>query len=131
MYALYDDPWWLTKLGLKEGTFTSVDATPPLAGRYHDGPVTRDAAGHPVGPGALEAVYTFTFIHPEIEWYVPFAADPAADPLTLTTDPALLQPVHDRLMAFHAKAFAAKGLNGAAPALRAARHHVHSRPALC
>ena len=176
VYALYDDPWWLTKLNLSEGTFTDVGAAPPrvcwflrsrlpclttpphrpvrwlprlsslllnperslsrlkacrcprsspqaapklsflppstrLVGRYHDGPVTRDASGRPVGPGALEAVYTFTFQHPEIEWYVPFAADPAGDPLTLTTDPALVGPVHARLMAYHAHAFAAKGLN--------------------
>jgi len=111
VYALYDDPWWLTKLGLTEGTFTSVDAQPPLVGRYHDGPVTRDAGGHPIGPGALEAVYTFSFAHPQVEWFVPFAANPSGEPLTLTTDPALLGPMHARLMAYHAAAFAKKSLN--------------------
>lgn len=70
VYAIYDDPWWLTKLNLSEGKFTSLDAMPPLVGRYHDGPVVRNAEGEPVGPGALEAVYTFTFLHKEIEWYV-------------------------------------------------------------
>mmetsp|Transcript_53350 Transcript_53350/g.119751 ORF Transcript_53350/g.119751 Transcript_53350/m.119751 type:complete len:172 (-) Transcript_53350:914-1429(-) len=53
-------------------------------------------------------------MHPEISWYMPFARDPAADPLTVTTDAALLGPVHNRLMSFHAAAFASKGLNASA-----------------
>ena len=37
-YLQYDDAWWLTKLGLTEGTF-STNSDPRLAGRYHDGPL--------------------------------------------------------------------------------------------
>jgi len=111
VYAFYDDPWWITKLGLTEGDFASTTISPPLVGRYHDGPVVHDKQGKPVGPGALQAVYTYSAMHPEIDWYVPFARDPAEDPLTVTTDSALLGPLHTRLMAFHKSAFAAKGLN--------------------
>ena len=35
----------------------------------------------------------------------------AGEPLTVTTDAALLTPLHARLMAFHAAAFATAGLN--------------------
>ena len=70
VYAIYDDPWWLTKLKLAEGNFVSKpsDPGPPLVGRYHDGPVRHDASGKVVGPGALEAVYAFSFLHPDISW---------------------------------------------------------------
>lgn len=113
VYALYDDAWWLTKLGLKEGSFQSLDRSPPLIGRYHDGPVRRSAGGHgaPDGPGALEAVYAYSTQSPQISFYEPFAADVAADPLTRTSDPALVLPLHAHLMAFHAEAFAKVGLN--------------------
>jgi len=37
-YVQYDDAWWVTKLGLTEGTF-STQTEPRLAGRYHDGPL--------------------------------------------------------------------------------------------
>jgi len=50
VYAIYDDPWWITKLGLAEGTFTSVDTNPPLVGRYHDGPVPATPADIPLDP---------------------------------------------------------------------------------
>jgi len=111
VYAVYDDPWWLTKLGLQQGAFSDVSTSPPLVGRYHDGPVHRDLSGKPVGPGALEAVYTFSLMHPQIRWYVPFVRDLAGEPLTITTDSALVEPLHAKLMAFHTAAFAAKGLN--------------------
>ena len=111
VYAMYDDPWWITKLGLKEGSFNSVETDPPLVGRYHDGPVRHDASGAIIGPGALEAVYSYSVLQPQISWYAPFAADIAADPLTITTDSALLDPLHAKLMAVHAAAFAKVGMN--------------------
>ena len=111
VYAIYDDPWWVSKLGLREGNFADVSANPPLVGRYHDGPILHDKKSGALGKGALEAVYTFSFIHPEISWYVPFAANPAGEPLTVTTDPTLLNDVHQRLMAFHKAAFQKVGIN--------------------
>ena len=48
---------------------------------------------------------------PQISWYRPFARDVAADPLTITTDSALLDPLHAKLMAVHAAAFAKAGMN--------------------
>ena len=119
VYTLYEDPWWISKLNLTEGDFQAVDGEgPPLVGRYHDGPV-RHSAGEAgkagvVGPGALEAVYTYSFSTPQVMWYLPFAPLRADDPLVVTTDPALLEPLHARLMSFHAAAFAAKGLNASA-----------------
>lgn len=111
VYALYDEPWWITKLNLLEGTFTSANVSPPLVGRYHDGPYTRDSVGAPKGPAALEAVYTSTLDFPEIAWYLPFAKSPTSEPLTITSDPELLEAVHRRLMDYHKAAFAAKGFN--------------------
>eukprot|EP00401_Gymnodinium_catenatum_P029499 CAMPEP_0117538404 /NCGR_PEP_ID=MMETSP0784-20121206/42462_1 /TAXON_ID=39447 /ORGANISM="" /LENGTH=474 /DNA_ID=CAMNT_0005335019 /DNA_START=16 /DNA_END=1437 /DNA_ORIENTATION=- len=111
VYAIYDDPWWLTKLNLTQGLFTSTGSDPPLVGRYHDGPVRRSDTGEIIGPGALEAVYTFSSRHPEISYYIPFAPSLALDPLSVTTDPALLAPLHQRLMDFHATVFAAVGFN--------------------
>ena len=109
VYALYDDPWWLTKLNLVEGSFRSTERSPPLVGRYHDGPVRNSPDGTPIGPGALEAVYSYSVMDPSIRFYEPFAASPAEEPLTLTTDPALLLPLHEHLMDFHADAFAKVG----------------------
>ena len=56
VYAIYDDPWWLTKLHILEGTFNATEADPVLVGRYHDGPVRHGPSGDIVGPGALEVV---------------------------------------------------------------------------
>ena len=42
---------------------------------------------------------------------MPFAANPAGEPLTVTTDPRLLNDVHQRLMAFHKAAFQKVGIN--------------------
>jgi len=113
VYALYDDPWWLTKLNLVEGSFRSTERSPPLVGRYHDGPVRNSPDGTPIGPGALEAVYSYSVMDPSIRFYEPFAASPAEEPLTLTTDPALLLPLHEHLMDFHADAFAKVGITNA------------------
>eukprot|EP01047_Picozoa_sp_COSAG01_P012102 COSAG01_NODE_538_length_15761_cov_8.160388_6_plen_523_part_00 len=44
-YVQYDDAWWVTKLGLTEGTFNDADSDPRLAGRYHDGPLRCFYAG--------------------------------------------------------------------------------------
>ena len=114
VYAIYDHPWWVSKLGLAEGTFASVDADPPLVGRYHDGPIRRRGK-EPPGPAALEAVYTFTLEHPQVKWYLPFVRTLAGEPLTVTTDPALLLPLHTRLMDYHRAAFAARGCHATAP----------------
>ena len=114
VYAVYDDPWWVSKLNMTEGTFKAIeDGLPPLVGRYHDGPVLRRGSGAPggqFGPGALEVVYTYSVATPQVAWYLPFAPRRADDPLVVTTDPALLAPLHARLMAYHAHAFAARGL---------------------
>ena len=64
--------------------------------------VHHDDDGVPIGPGALEAVYSYSVMHPMIKWYEPFAENEAAEPLTITTDSALLTPVHDHLMDYHA-----------------------------
>ncbi|KOO24769.1 pantetheinase [Chrysochromulina tobinii] len=111
VYTQYDDPWWITKLRLEQGSFVDTEHSPPLVGRYHDGPVSRADDGSVDGPGLLEAVYAYTTSQPSIRYYEPFADDPAEDPLTITTDPALLLPLHRRLMEFHAAAFAKIGLN--------------------
>ena len=50
VYAVYDDPWWVSRLNLTEGKFKAIeDGLPPLVGRYHDGPVLRGRADGPAG----------------------------------------------------------------------------------
>eukprot|EP00966_Prymnesium_polylepis_P171444 3963653-Prymnesium_polylepis.2 len=59
VYAVYNDAWWHTKLGLKAGTFypkTGRDA-PQLFIRYHDGP-THCHQGATDCSGALLVQYT-------------------------------------------------------------------------
>ena len=117
VYAVYDEAWWVSKLNRTQGSFKAVDdGLPPLVGRYHDGPVLRGrdfpgGAAVSFGPGALEAVYTYSVATPQVAWYLPFAPARAAEPLVVSTDPALLAPLHARLMGYHARAFAARGMD--------------------
>ena len=49
-YAVYEDAWWGTKLGLWEGEVRETSSDPPVYIRFHDGPLrcagARGARGH-------------------------------------------------------------------------------------
>eukprot|EP01059_Diplonema_ambulator_P000996 TRINITY_DN1076_c0_g3_i1.p1 TRINITY_DN1076_c0_g3~~TRINITY_DN1076_c0_g3_i1.p1 ORF type:complete len:475 (+),score=177.95 TRINITY_DN1076_c0_g3_i1:50-1474(+) len=130
-YALYEDAWWYTKLGLMNGEFGLGNETIPLAGRYGDGsvkciigtgpdgkPVRADSAV-PFGNcrGSLEVYYKSTYAGatplPSYFWFD--RATQHDDPLTRTVqgdgDDAILGELHDVLMEFHADEFAAAGVD--------------------
>lgn len=108
-YAYYQDAWWLTKLNLSQGSLKSEDKYPPLAIRYHDGPVECDG-GQDVGGntlwvppvlgaacrGALEVVYDFS----HVDWWMQLQQRPE-DALTLLRNATILHQVHQRLMDLH------------------------------
>ena len=134
VYASYGDAWWATKLGRMEGTFErgldDPNATAPLQGRYHDGPlkcvVGADPSGAPVYSGeklpfgncsgAIEVFYTRA--HP---YYQRFESGVAEQPLAvfdLTAEGGasadaveLARAVHASLMDFHRDALAAAGVD--------------------
>jgi len=109
VYAIYEDPWWLTKLGIKEGTFDSSAEDPPLLGRYHDGPVHRASNGS-IGAGALEVVYTESPVHPEVNWYYKYQWN-FTDPLDISRDHEFRMTLHKRLMEYHHSLFSARAIN--------------------
>ncbi|KAJ8600903.1 hypothetical protein CTAYLR_010430 [Chrysophaeum taylorii] len=96
VYCVYEYPWWRARLGIEEGYFTDVDTNPPFVGRYHDGPIFDGV----VGPGALEVVYAVNLQYDQIEWYLQFRDD-ATEPLTVSSDPRLLDAIHTKLMKIH------------------------------
>ncbi|KAH8044332.1 flavin containing amine oxidoreductase [Aureococcus anophagefferens] len=53
VYLVYPEPWWRTELGILEGSFAATNSSPPFFGRFHDGPMLRDAAAR-FGAGAIE-----------------------------------------------------------------------------
>ena len=64
LYLYYPDAWWVTRFGLREGSFVSDGnaVTPPLQGRYHDGEIrcTRPAnAPANWAPGIGSSCYGF------------------------------------------------------------------------
>jgi hypothetical protein len=64
LYLYYPDAWWVTRFGLREGSFVSDGnaVTPPLQGRYHDGEIrcTRQAnAPANLSPGIGSSCYGF------------------------------------------------------------------------
>jgi len=111
VYVVYEDPWWLTKLNISEGYFSSPDREPRFYGRYHDGAIRRLPGGR-VGAGALEVLYNYT-TDGTYDWYLKYRQN-KSDPLTISQDPDLLSKVHARLMEFHAESFAAKHVNASA-----------------
>ena len=112
VYLVYPEPWWRTELGILEGSFAATNSSPPFFGRFHDGPMLRDAAGALVGAGAIETVYTFNEKVPSITYYDAYRAA-GDDPLTVSTNATLLAESHAKLLALHAADFASKGVDPA------------------
>lgn len=118
VYLHYEDAWWNTKLGLMEGLFQDANATPPLAGRYHDGPqkcvVGQDTAGRPIYSGNkvpfgnCSGVLEIYYDGHGTPYYRGLMADPLA-PLAVIdaahANASFLSVAHAALMEYHAAAF--------------------------
>jgi hypothetical protein len=116
-YVSYADAWWVRHLNLTEGQRQDVNATPgpPIDIRYHDGPLSRGcrpgAPPHTRCYGALQAMYEFSHGPGDLSWYLRFqrAGDgplgiyPPSSPLVLA--------LHQKLVAMHATALRAVGVD--------------------
>eukprot|EP00928_Gymnodinium_smaydae_P031409 TRINITY_DN23057_c0_g1_i1.p1 TRINITY_DN23057_c0_g1~~TRINITY_DN23057_c0_g1_i1.p1 ORF type:complete len:549 (-),score=78.90 TRINITY_DN23057_c0_g1_i1:67-1635(-) len=118
-YAYYADAWWISKLNLTRGKYRDETQDPPLAIRYHDGPVECkegvDAVDETIwGPpiaggvcrGALQVVYDFN----NVDWWLEHQGN-RGEPATRITEPEILTKVHSRLLDAHASVFARAGVN--------------------
>lgn len=116
IYVEYKDAWWITKLGLFEGTFVEP-FDPKLQGRYHDGAVRcfdESGAQIPLDSGKekidrcnglLLAAYFGVSDDKRQQYYADFKK--SDDPLSIfswdESDPGfeLIQAVHQQIMKFH------------------------------
>eukprot|EP01064_Diplonema_japonicum_P016839 TRINITY_DN2487_c0_g1_i4.p1 TRINITY_DN2487_c0_g1~~TRINITY_DN2487_c0_g1_i4.p1 ORF type:complete len:496 (+),score=131.76 TRINITY_DN2487_c0_g1_i4:60-1490(+) len=130
VYALYDDAWWYSKLGLMQGSYGTDKEAVPLSGRYQDGPtkckVKDGHSGLPVyaeSPvkygdcwGALMVYYRLAITNMEGNYWLKMMADPD-DAMTRIVPGGkhanVLADLHAQLMEFHAKELAAAGVDPA------------------
>ncbi|GMH41719.1 hypothetical protein BSKO_09629 [Bryopsis sp. KO-2023] len=128
IYVEYEDAWWITKLGLIEGTFEEP-FDPKLEGRYHDGParcfdknnnqIPLDSEKEMIHKcnGALMAAYFGFDDQSQEKFYTAFKQ--GDDPLSIfewdeSADGFdLIQAVHNQLMNFHSQNFTNAGFSAA------------------
>ncbi|GMH41643.1 hypothetical protein BSKO_09553 [Bryopsis sp. KO-2023] len=128
IYVEYEDAWWITKLGLIEGTFEEP-FDPKLQGRYHDGParcfdknnnqIPLDSKKETIHKcnGALLAAYFGISDDKRQKFYTGFKQ--GDDPLSIfewdeSADGFdLIQAVHNQLMNFHSQNFTSAGFSAA------------------
>jgi len=109
-YVVYNDAWWLTKLGNNTGNFTTPNGTtPPISGRYNDGGVKC------IGANCRGALLVFYRFQQDVPFYAEYQAN-LSDPFTLLQPGSdrngqLLTATHKALMDFHREAFEKIGIN--------------------
>lgn len=106
VYMVYEEAWWISKLGLKEGEVKSLQTDPPLYIRYHDGPT------HCRGDtcrGALLVQYSHT-LEEGSGWYLQFQQN-LSEPLGIFTNGSLLTQVHQKLMDMHNTSLRSQGID--------------------
>lgn len=106
VYLVYEDAWWITKLGLREGEPKFLETDPPLAIRYHDGPIQ---CGGGSCRGALMVLYSFS-LGMGSQWYMQFQSSPHQK-VGIFEEGPLLDAVHAKLMQVHADSFASLGID--------------------
>jgi hypothetical protein len=107
VYFVYEDAWWITKLGLVEGEVKSLETDPPIYIRYHDGPTQ---CHEKLCRGALLVQYAHTR-EDGASWYVQFQHDVKQTLGVFTSGHAMLTAVHQKLMNMHAAALHAAGVD--------------------
>lgn len=105
VYLIYEDAWWISKLGLREGEVHALTTDPPIYLRYHDGPTQCHQHGC---RGALLVQYAHT-LETGASWYMQFQRD-WKQTLGIFTSGPLLQEVHRKLMAMHVEMLYAAGM---------------------
>ncbi|KAL3915489.1 MAG: hypothetical protein SGPRY_007200 [Prymnesium sp.] len=105
VYLYYEDAWWITKLGHREGTFVAPGnaVSPPLDGRYHDGDV-RCNADFTICHGFLQTNYFWDFSGRTQNYFGRFQAnqDEVVTYLNQTTDGYIaMQELHRKVCEYH------------------------------
>jgi len=106
LYLYYEDAWWVTKYGLREGSFTSDGnaVSPPLQGRYHDGDIRCTDATQTSCYGFLQTQYFWDFSGRTQNYFARFQQNRSSvvTHLSQTVDGHIaLADVHAEVMAFH------------------------------
>lgn len=140
VYAIYEDAWWVSKLGLLQGVLEDVTAVPPISIHYHDGEVLCADARDPGGGvrwlpsrqashlkecrGVLQVFYRHSATCPSsfpkcMEYWTTLPRHNMSDPLTVVSqgpsatpqENALRTEVHKKLIDMHEKELLASGLS--------------------
>lgn len=116
VYAVYEDAWWRTKLGLRAGEVREP-SDPPLYIRYHDGPVRCERASLAAAPAACSGALLVQYAH-SLEsggaFYMPYRDDEKTPLSILSFDASKLPSIlHDKLMAMHATSLREAGIDPA------------------
>jgi len=132
-YAYYEDAWWISKLGITDGSFPKEEFIPivtkngvPISLHYNDGPVKcktgEDEEGKPIWTGRfvpyaeckgfLQTFYSFT----NVSWYDRFQKDPR-EPLVEVrkehggVEAEALSQLHDAMMETHSELFRKRNIS--------------------
>jgi len=105
VYLYYEDAWWITKLGHREGTFVAEGnaVSPPLDGRYHDGDVSCNA-DFTVCHGFLQTNYFWDFTGATQNYFGRFQPDrnEVVTYLNSTADGFIvMEDLHAKLLEYH------------------------------
>lgn len=127
VYAVYEEAWWVSRLGLLRGTAEEMHTDPPVSIHYHDGEVLCrggvDAGGEPLWRparevvqrkgcrGVLQVFYRHSQLCPAsnpgcMEYWAGLPRANASDPLTIVgAESKLAQVLHSKLLSMHAETF--------------------------
>jgi len=127
VYAVYEDAWWVSRLGLVRGTLEDMDTDPPVSIHYHDGEVlcragidvggtqiwkpAREVHDRTVCRGVLQVFYRHSQLCPSrnpgcMEYWTRLPRANASNPLTMAgAADSVVQEVHEKLLAMHASKF--------------------------
>uniref|UniRef100_A0A7S1S867 Amine oxidase domain-containing protein n=1 Tax=Alexandrium catenella TaxID=2925 RepID=A0A7S1S867_ALECA len=127
VYAIYEEAWWVTRLGLLRGTLEELQTDPPVSIHYHDGEVlcrtsadvsgaplwkpAREAAERKFCRGVLQVFYRHSQLCPTanpgcMEYWATLPRANASEPLTVVgAESRLAEVLHNKLLAMHMPTF--------------------------
>lgn len=121
-YAVYDDAWWVSRLGILHGVAEDLH-DPPASIHYHDGEVlcadgvdpggseiwspARSVSDRSKCKGVLQVFYRHSQLCPSdapkcMDFWSSLPRSNGSEPLTVTEGEDLLQKVHQKLLSMHA-----------------------------
>ncbi|KAJ9453704.1 hypothetical protein DIPPA_04594 [Diplonema papillatum] len=116
VYASYKNAWWYNQLGLMDGSFINATSSPPLQGRYNDGPVrcqigeaedgTPVYSNDPLAFGDCSGALLVYYKYGEAKFWHELQVDPK-NVLSIflpETHGELINRTHETVMKFHVDA---------------------------